>query len=154
MIASLGTYRPLRVLVTLALVLGVSLPLVRYACGMTLETAIATPLSAIGTSQHTPECQHLPAGVSATLCPTHATSCTAADHEAPCTTSEAVGADKASTTESRVALAQVLLPAVALLATAPLPSDTSPSLSARRGAETTARHPSVPVRLLFSILLL
>lgn len=118
---SLRTYRLLRFIVAATLVLGVMLPLVRYACAMN-GLAMTGPSAALsicakqdaGTMAEAEACP-----ASTTLCPEDAP-CPSAEgcaaqggDEASCCTAETVQAEKTLVMESKPA--HVLLPVVAFL---------------------------------------
>lgn len=67
MISSLRTYRSLRLLAALVLLLSAGLPLVRYACAQTGSSATALALGRAASSSSS-SCASMPAGVHSRLC--------------------------------------------------------------------------------------
>ena len=160
MLQSLRTYRLLHFVVAAAVVLSVTLPLVRYACAMN-DTSLMSPSAALAgcaeqdTDMRSDDCSLR----TSMLCPKDSPcsspeKCTSPSGGEPsCCTEETVQAENARVLEFKPTLVYVVLPVLALL-TAPerVPTPASnPSLAHELHGDAGG---GVPVRVLHACFLL
>ena len=164
MISSLRTYRSLRLVAALVLLLSAGLPLVRYACAQTGSSATALA-SGRAVSSPSSSCASMPAGVHSRLCEDGSPESLLMDPEdctteTTCTTDE--NAQESAVTAPTARAEQQLHPPQASFLTTlavafakPAPQTGAPVRSSR--ADETRRPSSsagVPVRLVTSTFLL
>lgn len=158
MTARLRTYRLLPVLLSAALLLGVSAPLVQHACSASGQMEMASPPGASvlgaaesGANEHACEAHALPAAMGKPCDEMAPGGCAHSSSECSEVQTRSLSEAPAPSQRGDYAQAQLLLPLAASLASFTSTAETGPR--APRAPEDDV-SPLVPARLLFAVLLL